>query len=48
MYLYDLQLELGSGLRWAEQMEAQANTTREQNNKKSMEVGDPRMVEMEE
>ena len=24
-------------------MEAQANTTREQSNKKSMEVGDPRM-----
>ena len=29
-------------------MEAQANTTREQSNKKSMEVGDPRMAEMEE
>ena len=29
-------------------MEAQANTTREQSNKKSMEVGNPRMAEMEE
>ena len=29
-------------------MEAQANTTRKQSNKKSMEVGDPRMAEMEE
>ena len=29
-------------------MEAKANTTREQSNKKSMEVGDPRMTEMEE
>ena len=29
-------------------MEAQANTTREQSNKKRMEVGDPRMAEMEE
>ena len=29
-------------------MEAQANTTREQSNKKSIEVGDPRMAEMEE
>ena len=28
-------------------MEAQANTTREQSNKESMEVGDPRMAEME-
>ena len=29
-------------------MEAQANTTREQSNKKRTEVGDPRMAEMEE
>ena len=29
-------------------MVAQANTTREQNNKKSFEVGDPCMAEMEE
>ena len=29
-------------------MEAQANTTREQSNKKRMEVGDPCMAEMEE
>ena len=29
-------------------MEAQANTTKEQSNKKSMEVGSPRMAEMEE
>ena len=29
-------------------MEAQANTTREQSNKKRMGVGDPRMAEMEE
>ena len=29
-------------------MEAQANTTREQSNKKRMEVGNPRMEEMEE
>ena len=29
-------------------MEAQANTTREQSKKKSIEIGDPRMVEMEE
>ena len=29
-------------------MEAQANTTREQSNTKSMEVGDPRMAKMEE
>ena len=29
-------------------MEAQANTTREQSNKKNMQVGDPRMAEMEE
>ena len=29
-------------------MKAQANTTREQSNKKSKQVGDPRTVEMEE
>ena len=29
-------------------MEAQANTTREQSNKKRLEVGDPRMEQMEE
>ena len=29
-------------------MEASANTTKEQSNKKRMEVGDPRMAEMEE
>ena len=29
-------------------MEAQANTTREQSNKKSIEVGDPLMAKMEE
>ena len=29
-------------------MEAQAETTREQSKKKSMEVGDPRMAEIEE
>ena len=44
---HDLQPELGS---WTpEQMEAQANTIREQSNKKCMmEVGDPRMVKIEE
>ena len=35
-YLYD------------KQMKAKANTTSEQSNKKSLEVGDPRMAEMEE
>ena len=30
------------------QMEAQANTTREQSNKMGLEVGDPRMEQMEE
>ena len=34
--------------RTPEQMEASANTTKEQSNKKRMEVGDPRMAEMEE
>ena len=29
-------------------MKAKANTTSEQSNKKSMEVGDPRMAKMEE
>ena len=29
-------------------MKAQANTTKEQSNKKSMQVGDPRTAEMEE
>ena len=29
-------------------MKAKANTTSEQSNDKSMEVGDPRMAEMEE
>ena len=29
-------------------MKAKANTTREQSNEKSMEVGDPRITEMEE
>ena len=29
-------------------MEAQANTTREQSNKKRLEVGDPRMEQIEE
>ena len=29
-------------------MKAQANNTREQSNKKKLEVGDPRMAEMEE
>ena len=29
-------------------MKAKANITSEQSNKKSMEVGDPRMAEMEE
>ena len=29
-------------------MKAKANTTSEQSNEKSMEVGDPRMAEMEE
>ena len=34
--------------RTPKQMKAKANTTSEQSDEKSMEVGDPRMAEMEE